>query len=214
MNAERNGIWTAVAALAVVLALVAGCEPAGSAKAGAGGLLGKVGAGLGQLRGGDGRLSFDGAAEQPRGDGAPRPVDRGERGGTGGGAPAPSDGGAAVDLSCRAACEHILDCVVESCPALGLPAVADLGAVVADCAAACEGLVDAQALATVNAMSCGAIWSELTFDDPDLDDGCRNGVDRGHDDSRDGWDDHGWDDHGWDDDDDWDDDDCDEDDGY
>jgi len=192
MNAKRNPCAASIVALAAILTFGVACEPAGGAQGGAGGLLGKVGSGLSQLRKGNGTLSFDGAAEQ-QGDGQGRPSGRGESA-EGSEEPTPRDDGLDGRVGCRAACEHILVCVVESCPALGLPSVEDMGAVVDDCAAACDGLIDAEAVATVNAMSCRDIWSELTFDDPDLNAACQDGIG-----SDDDWND-----------DDWDDDDCDE----
>lgn len=189
---RRFGTWAI--ALSAILFVAAGCE-AGAGE-GAQGLLGKVGSSLGGMKKSDGSLSLSGAA-QAKGHGSgtldfgrsddgttddpasdPEPGTDGQDGtpdGTpdGSGAPQPSgEVSGSLTAECTAACESIVNCLLQSCPVLGSPDVEDVAAVVAECTAECESFLDVEEAASVSALSCSDIWSEMTASEPDLLEAC------------------------------------------
>lgn len=222
MNTLRNTFGTWALALVTILAVSSGCDGQLGQGEGSTGLLGKVGSSLGGFKSGNGTLSLSGAA-QGRGQGSGS-VQIGRTDSTSDEALPPSDdgtasaspfatGGGSAGSECVAACEAIFNCLFEGCPALGTPSVDDMNAVVADCAAECEAVLDADAAASIGSMSCGAIWSELTAAEPELESMCNAEGEYG--DEYEGeaefegeaeWSyDEGWDDYGDDSGDDWDD---------
>jgi hypothetical protein len=193
MNTIRKSFQSwAIAPVAILAATIlaigsgSGCEAVEDANK-RGGLLGKVGSSLGGFQQKDGKVSLDGAAEaeSQRGGAATAPDAEPQTGATSGGTP------------WHAACERIVNCLLESCPALGTPDVEDVTVVVGDCAAECEGSIDAEQAATIETMACGAVWSELTAEEPELEEMCSDGSFDDDDEDYGDWDDEGYDD--WDD---------------
>lgn len=190
--AEQTNYGLAIAALAVILALLTlgqGCGAVEEAREGAASLLGRFGERLEEFRSEDGTFTLEGLAER-WGEGAPveegRPDDAGDpetlppTPDADDPARAPEDGGhGGIDAAAEftAACEVVLNCVVERCPVLGLPQLVDMQAAVGQCTAACDGVVAVEAATEVREMGCGDIWAELTSSVTWLEEACTEGID-------------------------------------
>jgi hypothetical protein len=186
MKAQQTGIGVWFAVVAALAIVAGGCEGAGAAQGGTGGLVGKLGSSLGAFKKGD-SISLNGAGQERPGDDGGVPGDDGPSGDDG------ASGG--TGAGCQRACDVVIGCFVQECPAVGTPSADDLRGAVAECVDACDDAVDAADAAEIAALSCSDIWSALTAEDDSLEELC--GASGGFDDG--GFDDDGYDDGGFDD---------------